>query len=267
MSSFVKMQIKLTTLFCLFALSLTSFSQSQSVQITGTVTSFQKKLTNIHILNYRDGMGTVTNEEGKFLLQVQLGDTLLISSIQYKRIKVSIHKNHIDSKQINIHLIQAVNVLDELTLHELSGSLNKDIANTPADSIQKSFKLTFDKSILSKPFKPDDMEKSKPPNAQRLADPIQMNGVGGAVGFRNYALEREQRLKRTLNSKKNFPAVLIKKFSLTFFTVNLNLPEEKIHHFVSFCDDRDLITHFNKGNYLTLIEILLEERKNYIIRD
>ena len=76
------------------------------------------------------------------------GDVLLFSSIQYENKKITISKYHIESSSIIIKLVPIVNILDEVYLHGLTGSLDVDFKKTPIDTVPKS-NFTYKISSLS----------------------------------------------------------------------------------------------------------------------
>jgi len=54
-----------------------------------------------------------------------------------------------------------------------------------------------------------------------------------------------------------------KQFGLAYFTDKLHIPEEKIDHFLAYCEDRNIIAEFYKNNLLEVIQILREESEAY----
>ena len=48
-----------------------------------------------------------------------------------------------------------------------------------------------------------------------------------------------------------------------FFTNNLKIPEEKINHFLTYCEYRNILEEYNNNNLLLVIKILQEESKSY----
>ena len=179
------MKLRLTNLFLLTFITINCFSQETATVITGKIISSNKPISNVHIINLQTMRGTISNDYGEFEIRVSVNDTLLISSIEFEKRKINIHKFHIKFKSIEIQLISAINTLDEVFLHGLSGNLNSDLNKTPIDTLPQhnfSFKL----SDLDKKLPIDSHGFLKAPNAQDMTDPIRMNGAGGSATIPDY---------------------------------------------------------------------------------
>ncbi|PHS52972.1 MAG: hypothetical protein COB01_05300 [Lutibacter sp.] len=72
-----------------------------------------------------------------------------------------------------------------------------------------------------------------------------------------------RKLKRELSQKKQFPIKIKKDLGIDFFTNGLNISEEKINHFLAYCEYKNIIEVYYKNNLLEVIKILLEESKTY----
>ena len=250
------MKRKLTCLFLLVFFAMKGFSQEKYALISGKIISSNNAVGNIHIVNQNTKLGTVSNDNGEFEMLVSLNDILLFSSIEYERKEVSITGNFLKYKKIVVELIPSVNELNEVFIEGLTGNLNYDIKKMPIDTVRKhSFFL-----------KPGDLKKALPPD---LNGPKKAPYVGafppaaGGVPIPDARYEAEQRMKREIARKKLFPSKIIKHFGLAYFTDKLLIPEEKINHFLSYCEDRNIITEYYKNNLLEVIQILREESKSY----
>ncbi|MFK5958897.1 MAG: carboxypeptidase-like regulatory domain-containing protein [Lutibacter sp.] len=241
---------------------MSCFSQETSTTIVGKIVSLNNDVENVHIINLRTKHGTISNKFGEFELNVLKNDTLLISSIQYKKLKISIDKTHIQSKKIEIQLIAMVNNLNEVFLHGLSGNLNSDLNKTPIDTLPKH-NFVYKLSDLNKVLPPDTHGFLKAPNAQDVTDPIMMNGAGGSASIPDYYMIKLRKLKAQLKTKKDFPSKIKMDLGIDFFTKELHIPEEKINHFLSYCEYRNIIEYYTKNNLLEVIKIVQEESKTY----
>jgi hypothetical protein len=250
------MKRKLTCLFLLVFFAMKSFSQEKYALISGKIISLGNAVGNVHIVNLNTKLGTVSNDGGEFEMLVSLNDVLLFSSIEYERKEIKITDNFIKYKKLVVELIPSVNALNEVFIEGLTGNLNYDIKKVPNDTVRKhSFFL-----------KPGDLEKALPPD---LNGPKKAPYVGafppaaGGVPIPDARYEAEQRMKREISRKKQFPSKIIKQFGLAYFTDKLQIPEDKIDHFLAYCEDRNIINEFYKNNLLEVIQILREESKSY----
>lgn len=236
--------------------AMKGFSQEKYALISGKIISSNNSVSNVHIINQNTKLGTVSNDNGDFEIMVSLNDILLFSSIEYERKEVSITENYIKYKRIMVELIPSVNELDEVFIEGLTGNLNYDIKKVPYNTAPNH---TF---IL----KPVDLKKSLPADTHGFLGAPNVNPFsmgGGGIGLPDKRYEAEQRLKREITRKKQFPSKIIKQFGLAYLTDKLHIPEEKIHHFLAYCEDRNIINEFYKNNLIKVIQILQEESKSY----
>lgn len=254
----MKTRLTYLPLFVLFTIN--SFSQEKQITINGKIYSGDTLVSNVHVYNISKKIGTITNDLGEFNLLVSLNDTLFISSLIYNKTTVKVGQKNIEASAIAIKLIPLINQLDEVFLRHLTGNLNFDIANKPIDTIP-THNFTFKLSDLKKNLPKDNYAMDKPPNAQAFVDPL--GPISGVVGLPNKSYQKELKLKRELEQKKNFPNEITNTLGIDYFTKNLNIPEENINHFLSFCEYRDIVFKYYNNQVLEVIEILNEESKNY----
>jgi hypothetical protein len=256
------MKIKLTSLFFLIFLAKKCKSQEKSSIIFGKINSSNKSVSDVHIFNLNNKHGSISNNAGDFEILTAVNDTLLISSIQFKRKIIVITEKHIISKNIIIQLIPIVNILDEVFLKGLTGSLELDSKSIPKDSLPKHNFVIIHGEVrkLGPDYK---KELSKPPDSEAFTNPIQMNGVGGSVAIPDKRYEEQRKFKRILSKKKQFPGKIIKEIGIAFFTINLKIPEDKINQFISYFEYRNIIDKYYKNNLIEVIQIFKEERIVY----
>ncbi len=250
------MKRKLTCLFLLVFFAMKGFSQEKYALISGKIISSNNTVGNVHIVNQNTKLGAVSNDNGEFEMMVSLNDILLFSSIEYERKEVRITGNFLKYKKIVVELMPSVNELNEVFIEGLTGNLNYDIKKVPLDTLPKhSFFI-----------KPGDLKKALPPDLHGSKKAPYVGffpPIPGSVSLPDAGYEAEQRLKREIARKKQFPSKIIKQFGLPYFTEKLLIPEEKIDHFLAYCEDRNIINEFYKNNLLEVIQILREESKSY----
>lgn len=232
------------------------FSQENYELISGKIISSNKTVSDVHIINLNTKIGTVSNDKGEFKLMISLNDTLLFSSIEYERKKIRMTGNFIKYKKIVVDLIPSLNELEEIFIEGLTGSLSYDINKVPKDTLRKhSFFL-----------KPDDLKKELPPDLHGSKKAPYVGffpPVSGGIPLPDPGYEAEQRLKREISQKIQFPIKIKKELGIAFFTENLKIPEEQIDHFLAYCEYRGIIDKYYNNKVLEAIEILQEESENY----
>jgi len=256
------MKLKPTYLLVFVFLAMKLSAQEKSTTITGVIVSSHKPISDVHIINLSNKYGAVSDLNGSFKIKVTVGNILLISSIQYETVKIKITKKHIALNFLKIELKPIVNILDEVFLHGLSGNLEVDIKNTPKDTIPKH-NFIFNKSDIFKIKEDYSINFSKPPNAEAFTNPLYLGGVGASASIPNFQYIAEQKLKKSLARKKSFPDKIIKEFGIDFFTNDLQIPKDKIYHFISYCESRDIIKKYYDKKIMEVIKILTDESKTY----
>ncbi len=251
------MKLKLTILLISLT-TINSFSQENRSIISGNIYCLEKPLSDIHIINLNNKFGTISNKNGEFRILASVNDTLLFSSLQYKKKKISLSDIQIKNKNIVVQLYPLVNQLNEVYIEGLTGVLESDMNKVPEDTIPKismNFKISFNKSPL---------EKRKGNEKSTIHAPLIPFGVKMKIdisGYKRYI--KEKALRYSIKRKKDFPEKLKKDFGIDYFTEVLKIPKDKINHFLSYCEYRNIIDKYHNNKQLEVIEILIEESENY----
>ena len=239
------MKPRLTILPICFILAMNTFSQEKTISIYGKIYSVDTLVANVHVFNLTKKIGAISNDIGEFKLVVSENDTLYISSLEYEKTKVIVTKTNIEAKEIFIKLNPLVNELEEIFLRHLTGNLSFDIANKPIDTIPKH-NYEFKLSDLNKVLPNDDYAVDKRVNAQDVTDPIGPMGAGATLPDKRY--QQLLKLKRELKQKKDFPDKIKRDLGIAYFTKNLNIPEDQINLFLSYCEYRDVVEKYYNNN-------------------
>lgn len=121
-------------LFFLF-LSTLLFAQETGVHtISGTIQNDDnEKLSNVNIINVNTVKGVISNDKGFFEILANANDTLHISILGYKSIKVKVTNDWIKNKTTTIHLTEKAYALDEVVVRPyiLTGYLEIDAKLIP----------------------------------------------------------------------------------------------------------------------------------------
>ncbi|NER18226.1 hypothetical protein [Spongiivirga citrea] len=122
---------KVIFLFLTFFTSVFYAQELEENLIIGKVFSKDSvEVSNIHILNLTQKKATITNKKGLFSIHAKIGDTLLLSSIQFKK-KIVIDTLIINQKITKILIAENSIELKEVivTPNNLSGYLINDMGN------------------------------------------------------------------------------------------------------------------------------------------
>ena len=116
--------------------SITLFAQETTGVniISGTIQDDNNvKLGNVNIINVNTVKGVVTNDKGYFEIMANANDTLHISILGYKSIKVKVTNDWIKNKTTTIHLTEKAYALEEVVVRPyiLTGYLEIDAKLIP----------------------------------------------------------------------------------------------------------------------------------------
>ena len=105
--------------------------------------SGDKPMENVNIVNLNQVFGTATNQEGVFEIQAKVNDTLHLSFLGYKSIKVRVTNDWVNfGNQTTIKLTELAFALEEVVINKLklTGYLEIDIKQIP---IQKNVRYSI----------------------------------------------------------------------------------------------------------------------------
>src|SRR5690606_17666626 len=112
------------------------FSQDDTTgELQGVVfnTSDESVMGNVHVLNLNQVIGTITDENGQFNISARVNDTLYLSYIGFKAVKVRVSNDMIKYQNTKIGLTELAFALEEVVVrpYQLTGYLDIDSKNIP----------------------------------------------------------------------------------------------------------------------------------------
>jgi hypothetical protein len=265
------MKLKLLVLLFL-STTILSFSQdTQRIEISGKIVVNSEDLENVTIYNSSSNRGTLTDENGKFKIEVAMFDILEVRALQFQDFKVIIDKNIIDSKKATIFLVERVNKLNEVVIlpYDLTGNLTADMEsvrtfNPDLDAIY------FGILDISAYEFPDDY-KSEVENiaARGPANDLRYQMDGAAlIGFLLKPLFQSSKDKQ---EKKKEELVAISSnglrdyYSTRFIVDNFKIPEDKVDEFVTYLESNELdYSLLKKGKEMEFLEFLNQKSKDFL---
>ncbi len=254
------------------------FAQNRTITIYGTVISDSKAIENVHIINKSTKEGTISDQNGKFKIDVKLHDTLLFSDIQFYHLEINITKTIIDQKNLEVILFQRINTLNEIVLktHDLFGNLTLD-SRKLNDSLQKANPLALHYNDI---YRTPSSIVTKKLNSNYLPDVTDpMAPIGGdLLGLALFVFKplikevsKIGKTKRELKKKeRNYqkqaiasPDIIRAQLGDVFFTKELNIATNQIDAFILHCKSKGIIDLFLKNKKLEMINIMIEESKTF----
>ena len=93
-------------------------------------------LENVHVINLNIVTGAITNKEGSFEVKAAVNDTLHISFLGYKSIKIKVTNDWVKFGNSNIELTESAYALEEILIkqHTLTGYLDIDTKYIPLNN-------------------------------------------------------------------------------------------------------------------------------------
>ncbi|MDI9310674.1 MAG: carboxypeptidase-like regulatory domain-containing protein [Limnohabitans sp.] len=116
------------TVFFLILVSLSGFSQDNSVKGTIINSNTLFPIWNVNIVNTNKVRGAISDQKGKFEIIADVNDILLISCIGFQSIEVKVTNDWIKNQNSRIQLTEKAYALEEIKImpYELTGYLEVD---------------------------------------------------------------------------------------------------------------------------------------------
>ena len=252
------------------------FSQSINRQeINGQIFFNLDEKDGITVFNLSSNKGTITDEEGKFVIQVAEKDVLEFSSLLIQNQKITITEKDLKNKSIKVFLVELVNNLDEVTVLEdgLSGDLDKDVEdievfNTDIDVGLNSIDMSKDQFSADYKTAADNII-TRQGQFYNMADGMAIvKLVAGLFKSDKKEIERRQEA----NELRIKALKLENKYSTNYYIANFNIPEDSVQEFIAYAEkmsplgnataiDHNLLL---KGKELHLIEYLNMKSKMFL---
>ena len=108
---------------------------AQTTEIQGYIYSTQtnKGLANVHVLNLNKIVGTTSDENGNFSIRASVNDTLYLSFLGYKSMKIAVTNDMTRFGNTKIGMTELAYALEEVVIkpYKLTGYLEIDAKNVP----------------------------------------------------------------------------------------------------------------------------------------
>lgn len=243
-------------LFIFFAVSTLSFGQENSY-VKGKIVNAadDEPMENVNIVNLNQVYGTTTNSDGKFEIQAKANDTLHLSFLGFKSIKVRVTNDWINfGNETTIELTELALALEEVVVNKLklTGYLEVDIKQVP---IQKNVRYSI--SGLNTGY------ESSP------SSPTMVTKVLGAIFnpadflYNIFGKKpREMRKLRKMKKQDEIRTILASRFDREMLTALLQVDKVDLDLLISECNySDDFIRTANDLQILDAISECYEEYK------
>jgi len=235
------MKTKLSYLLLL----LTSLSFSQNL-LKGEVTN-EVDFDGIHVFNKTHSKYTITDEFGKFQIEVQLNDTLVLSALQYE-LKEIIITEEVLQKYQHIVLKAKVNELDVVyIMPKLSGNLLMDTQSIKTKNAVTAKTLGLPNAHV---IPPTQAERKVYVATSTSIDAI-INAISGRTKMLKQLVKWEKKSNLEENVHANFEEIIQDEFKI---------PKNKVYDFIFYSSQDKLFSQIIKTNSSMIIYEFLQSK-------
>ncbi len=238
----------------LFSFPIVVFAQKTQSISGKVVNTAGKGLENVHVINLNIVAGAITNKEGAFDIKAVVNDTLHISFLGYKSIKVKVTNDWVNFGNSNIELTESAYALEEILIkqHTLTGYLDIDTKYIPLNNSRQ-----FSISGLQKGYEAG----KKGPGA--------INKVLGAIFnpadllYNTFSKKGKQMRKlRQMKKDDEIRKLLSQKFDRELLVSFLQIDKDELEDVLSQCSySKNFIQTANDLQILDAISGCFEEYK------
>lgn len=223
----------------LILFAVASFGQSaDSLVVKGKVNAYVVNLEGVTVIDTRTEHLALTDENGDFVIQAKVGDTLVFSGLQFKRKEIVLEKENFEGKTLNVYLVAVAHQLNEVVIRNYNSITAESLGIIPLN--QKKYTPAERKYATAASYKM---------NPQGL-DPI-LNLISGRTAMLKKEIEVEK--------KETYMAMLEKMFDQEHFVKTLQLPLEYVKGFEFYAVDNKQFTKILDTKNKTTIAFLLGE--------
>jgi hypothetical protein len=222
-------------------------------------------IENVTIFNKTSNKGAISDISGFFSLLAKTNDTLIFSNVAFTSRALILNEVDFQVKIVKVVLKTKVNELDEIVVspYSLTGDLLKD---------DKNLKVTFIKQdlnnnqIIKKVDNPDfysKMNNIAMPSDGTIKYGFDFVKVGKLL--KNSIFGADTDTNKQFNAAQYYqdkivPEIIKEKFSYTFFHETLELKDEEIGLFLSYCEnDARIKSLLSSKDEFYLIDFLIEK--------
>lgn len=242
-------------LFSLLITSFFSFSQDETEALGVIIdASTDKALEGVNIVNINQVIGTTTNEDGEFSLKAKANDTLHLSYLGYKSIKVRVTNDWLKFGSSKIILTELALALEEVVVSDLklTGYLELDIKQV---AVNTNYRYSI--SGLSTGYEAGDRSKSAVTKV--------LGSIFNPLDFLYNTFGRKGKELRKLKQMKQDDEIrnlLASRFDREMLMVLLQVNKVDLDEIVTQCNySKEFITKANDLQILDAISECYEEYK------
>lgn len=201
---------------------------------------------------------TVTDKQGRFSIDVALGDTLLISALSYKAKKLVIDQTFTGVSEVRIPLEQRVNELEGVTLrpYGLTGAISTDLDSISLQPVTDARSLGLPNAGIYIPTKNERMLHE----ATSGGGFIPLNPLLNALTGRTKDLKNRIELDRKNQQLER----ILDRYQGWLFQEHLGIEPAEVNRFLFFCEaDQLYISTLKTKDEFAFYEFLKQKANEF----
>jgi len=232
--------------------SYTGISQENTRLLNGNVKSLKNDVADILIINLNTKQSTITDSLGRFTIEVKLRDSLRFTAVQYLTKEIVIIEALFLQNFLDVTLIENIINLDEVTVtpYNLSGQLNFDIDRLGLKPAVTSSTLGLPNAGVQKMTQSErlllEADRGKYVRLATIEDRGKLMEILGYATV-SVVINTHKIMNRVSGRTKSFEDMvardenmelekeIIAKFSKKTIAEDLDIPEENIDGFLTYC--------------------------------
>jgi hypothetical protein len=248
-------------LFCvLLIIPLLTHAQDDRIEIKGRVYVQTNELEGIAVYNSSANEGTITDEDGRFVIEAKLNDVINFSALQFKDFSAIITERIMESKSMTVMLVEDVNKLPEVIIlpYDLSGNLFVDLNsvrtfNVDMDSLytgigeQDKYRLSADELTAVNNAAVDDQL------------PYMDNGLN-IINVVGLMLSPFKKKKRDIDAELLPKGTLVTRYNAAFLETHFKIPRARSGEFFIYMEEKGVpVSLWEERRELELLQLMYQE--------
>ncbi|NJB36018.1 MULTISPECIES: hypothetical protein [Flavobacteriaceae] len=203
-------------------------------------------VVNENVINTNSQKATITDEGGRFAIEVKVGDQLVFTAVNYQLEVVLITQEMLNNGRLVVEVEEKVTELDEVIVG-------------PENSEQYV-------KLKNEEFQEYEYEIDRTTEVENVAQSQIERGMKDGINFVNIfkAIFNAKNQETGEGTPLKVSEVLRHVYDDEFFVVDLGLPQKQIDAFLVYCDDKiPSQSLLKKENEFQLIDFLVTQSKNF----
>ncbi|MDH7448380.1 hypothetical protein [Aquimarina sp. 2201CG14-23] len=247
------------TYLSLFFITFSGLAQKTSI-LKGRIITDTIQLEAIHVVNYTQEIGAITDKSGYFDIMANPGDKIIFSSVQFSIKEYIVTEKDIQEENLLIFLEPLVNELDEVQIsqYSLSGDIKKDIKKIP--TYEDNLPLWNAKQLKN-------LGVTRPNDAQ---SPVENLVLGNGNSQASISIDLGLLINLISGVFKKKPEEVASKthvldfYKEEFFIKELKIPETEFYNFLDFLNEETGMRYIlTSKDGLKILEFLIHQSEKF----